>query len=280
MSLSSISVRICDSPVAERRAITTSHLRARKLSDLTGGGALRANPDRHGSLAQSVMRMRAWSDLETLFPPLPRTKVPAGGGHVCRGMCTASFGSRPRCSENTTRPPNPATPSTNPARTWPSIGIPPTGCSTLGRRDFMRVPWPAARMTTWKGTTAPYLSWADRPPFRPGVFAEHSVRMRAGRHVHHRRAYQYSALRRDAAGHPRHGFFRIEKVIEVGKDPLEHLSKRAAPAGSVRYLFHDRQRQESPISFWVAVDRTDGRPITLTYGKQYESESAESAERA
>src|SRR6185369_17044266 len=37
------------------------------------------------------------------------------------------------------------------SRTWPSIGLPATGCSTLGRRDFMRVPWPAARMTTWRG---------------------------------------------------------------------------------------------------------------------------------
>jgi hypothetical protein len=26
-----------------------------------------------------------------------------------------------------------------------------TGCSTFGRLDFMRVPWPAARMTTARG---------------------------------------------------------------------------------------------------------------------------------
>src|SRR3546814_18269194 len=32
--------------------------------------------------------------------------------------------------------------------TWRTIGRPATGCSTLGSRDFIRVPWPAARMTT------------------------------------------------------------------------------------------------------------------------------------
>src|SRR6267378_626433 len=33
--------------------------------------------------------------------------------------------------------------------TCSTIGRPATGCSTLGNRDFMRVPWPAARMTMW-----------------------------------------------------------------------------------------------------------------------------------
>ena len=32
------------------------------------------------------------------------------------------------------------------AMTWPSMGMPATLCSTLGKADFMRVPWPAARM--------------------------------------------------------------------------------------------------------------------------------------
>ena len=35
------------------------------------------------------------------------------------------------------------------ASTCSIIGCPATRCSTLGRADFMRVPLPAARMTTW-----------------------------------------------------------------------------------------------------------------------------------
>src|SRR5687768_2917292 len=31
------------------------------------------------------------------------------------------------------------------------MGRPASGCSTLGRSDFMRLPWPAARMTTERG---------------------------------------------------------------------------------------------------------------------------------
>src|SRR3546814_12840895 len=34
------------------------------------------------------------------------------------------------------------------ASTGQSIGLPATGCSTLGRSDFMRLPFPAARTTT------------------------------------------------------------------------------------------------------------------------------------
>ena len=34
--------------------------------------------------------------------------------------------------------------------TWSIIGLPATWCSTFGRADFMRVPLPAARMTTWR----------------------------------------------------------------------------------------------------------------------------------
>src|SRR3546814_16327006 len=34
------------------------------------------------------------------------------------------------------------------AWTCQSIGLPAMGCSTLGRSDFMRVPFPAARITT------------------------------------------------------------------------------------------------------------------------------------
>src|SRR3546814_11774195 len=34
------------------------------------------------------------------------------------------------------------------ASTCQSIGLPATGCSTLGRSDFMRLPFPAARTTT------------------------------------------------------------------------------------------------------------------------------------
>src|SRR5215467_5949831 len=33
-----------------------------------------------------------------------------------------------------------------------SRGRPASGCNTLGSADFMRLPWPAARMTTEKGT--------------------------------------------------------------------------------------------------------------------------------
>src|SRR3546814_1494039 len=35
--------------------------------------------------------------------------------------------------------------------TWASIGCPAIFCSTLGRRDFMRLPSPAARITTCSG---------------------------------------------------------------------------------------------------------------------------------
>ena len=35
--------------------------------------------------------------------------------------------------------------------TYASMGRPHTSCSTLGRSDFMRVPRPAARMTTASG---------------------------------------------------------------------------------------------------------------------------------
>src|SRR5262245_22326771 len=31
------------------------------------------------------------------------------------------------------------------------MGRPARGCSTLGRSDFMRLPWPAARITTERG---------------------------------------------------------------------------------------------------------------------------------
>src|SRR4030095_13756414 len=37
------------------------------------------------------------------------------------------------------------------ATTWESNGLPAKGCSTFGRSDFMRLPWPAARMTMDKG---------------------------------------------------------------------------------------------------------------------------------
>src|SRR5262249_45812804 len=40
------------------------------------------------------------------------------------------------------------------AITWPSIVWPPTGCSTLGTLDFIRVPSPAARTITAAGTLA------------------------------------------------------------------------------------------------------------------------------
>ena len=33
------------------------------------------------------------------------------------------------------------------SRAWAIIGFPQTGCSTFGKSDFMRVPWPAARRT-------------------------------------------------------------------------------------------------------------------------------------
>jgi DNA-binding CsgD family transcriptional regulator len=40
------------------------------------------------------------------------------------------------------------------------------------------------------------------------------------------RARERSALRRDAAGQPRHVVTRVEKMIEAGNDPLERLSRR------------------------------------------------------
>jgi hypothetical protein len=38
--------------------------------------------------------------------------------------------------------------------TCASIGCPATGCSTLGRADFIRLPSPAARMTTCRGRSS------------------------------------------------------------------------------------------------------------------------------
>src|SRR5438128_2567056 len=55
-------------------------------------------------------------------------------------------------------------------RTYSTMGRPAIGCRTLGRRDFIRVPWPAARITTcvsdmnaWCGPPARRASPATLP---------------------------------------------------------------------------------------------------------------------
>ena len=53
----------------------------------------------------------------------------------------------------------------------PSIGRPQISCSTLARRDFIRVPWPAARTITEAVCAQLFaaLRHPDRPPHRPPV---------------------------------------------------------------------------------------------------------------
>src|SRR6188508_2864260 len=43
--------------------------------------------------------------------------------------------------------------------TWVSSGRPASGCRTLGKSEFIRLPWPAARITTLRG-----ISWIHSGP--------------------------------------------------------------------------------------------------------------------
>ena len=105
-----------------------------------------AGEDQHVFVAGDGARAhwRAW--------PVPRcsacsTNRDAGGGHGCphlfRLMADDNIDSR-RSHDLAAA-----------AITWLSSGLPPISCSTLARRDFSRVPLPAAMITTASFESAP-----------------------------------------------------------------------------------------------------------------------------
>src|SRR5262245_6278970 len=67
------------------------------------------------------------------------------------------------------------------AMTCASMGCPASGCSTLGRRECMRLPWPAASITTSGRMAIEKLSHKHRLTiFRAAFYALRDIRRQRG----------------------------------------------------------------------------------------------------